>query len=111
MTFGSDWPVAPLSPMDGVYAAVTRRTLDGKNPGGWIPEQKTSVVEALTAYTVTNAYSFGEEDVAGTLEAGKRADFVILSDDPRSVAPESLRDIRVERTVIDGKTVYERDTP
>jgi len=111
MTFGSDWPVAPLSPMDGVYAAVTRRTLDGKNPGGWIPEQKISVVEALTAYTVTNAYSFGEEDVAGTLEAGKRADFVILSDDPRSVAPESLRDIRVERTVIDGKTVYERDTP
>lgn len=107
MTFGSDWPVAPLSPMDGVYAAVTRATLDGKNPRGWIPEQKITVEEALTAYTATNAYSFGEEDISGTLEPGKRADFVVLSDDPRKIAPASLRDIKVLKTVIDGELVFE----
>ncbi len=108
MTFGSDWPVAPLNPMDGVYAAVTRRTLDNKNPGGWIPEQKITVEEALTAYTAANAYSFKEEDISGTLEVGKRADFVILSADPRKVDPNTLRDITVLKTVIGGEVVFER---
>lgn len=108
MTFGSDWPVAPLNPMDGVYAAVTRRTLDDKNPDGWIPEQKITVEEALTAYTATNAYSFKEEDISGTLEPGKRADFVVLSADPFKVDPNSLRDITVLKTVIGGESVYER---
>lgn len=106
MTFGSDWPVAPLSPVQGVYAAVTRQTLDGKNPDGWIPEQKISVEEALTAYTATNAYSFGEEDISGTLEVGKRADFVVLSKDPRNIPVNTIKDITVLRTVINGKTVY-----
>ncbi len=106
LTFGSDWPVAPLSPIEGVYAAVTRRTLDGANPDGWIPEQKISVEEALTAYTATNAYSFGEEDEAGTLEAGKRADFVVLSADPRVIAPEAIREMRVLETIIGGVSVY-----
>lgn len=107
LTFGSDWPVAPLSPLKGVYAAVTRRTVDGANPEGWLPEQKISVEEALTAYTVTNAYAFGEEDVAGTLEFGKRADFVVLSSDPRKLPPEEIGNIVVERTVIAGDVVYE----
>ena len=108
LTFGSDWPVAPLSPIEGVYAAVTRQTLDGANPNGWVPEQKISPEQALTAYTATNAYSFREEGVAGTLEVGKRADFVILSSDPRNIAPEDIRNIEVMRTVIGGTLVYQR---
>lgn len=107
LTFGSDWPVAPLSPLQGVYAAVTRRTTDGANPNGWIPEQKISVEDALTAYTLTNAYAFNEEDMAGTLETGKRADFVVLSDDPRKIPNANLADIDILKTVIGGTSVYE----
>lgn len=107
LTFGSDWPVAPLSPLDGVYAAVTRRTTDDKNPDGWLPEQKISVEEALTAYTSANAYAGFEEDKAGTLEKGKRADLVILSADPRKVAPKEIRNIKVLTTIIDGEVVYQ----
>ena len=106
MTFGSDWPVIPLSPMKGVYAAVTRRTLDGANPEGWIAEQKITVEEALTAYTSTNAYAFNEEDIAGTLEIDKRADFIVLSADPRKIAETELGDVKVLKTVIGGKTVF-----
>ena len=106
LTFGSDWPVAPLSPIKGVYAAVTRRTIDGANPDGWIPEQKIDVEEALTAYTRNNAYAFNEEDVAGTLEANKRADFVVLSLDPRTVEHEKILDIDVLNTVIGGEVVF-----
>lgn len=109
LAFGSDWPVAPLSPLEGVYAAVTRRTIDGANPGGWIPEQKITVEEALTAYTAANAYAGFEEDRAGTLEAGKRADFVVLTEDPRAVDPVTIRDIDVHRTVIGGEAVYEAE--
>ena len=106
LTFGSDWPVAPLSPIKGVYAAVTRQTLDGANPDGWIPDQKISVGEALRAYTSTNAYAFNEELVSGTLEVGKRADFVVLSDDPRSVPQKDIPNMSVMRTVIGGEVVY-----
>ncbi len=107
LTFGSDWPVAPLSPLEGVYAAVTRRTKDDKNPNGWLPEQKISVEEALTAYTSANAYAGFEEDRVGTLQKGKRADLVILSADPRKVAPEEIRNIKVLTTIIDGEVVYQ----
>jgi len=110
LTFGSDWPVAPLSPIEGVYAAVTRQTLDGANPQGWIPEQKFDVEEALTAYTKNNAYAFREDEIAGTLEVDKRTDFVVLSLDPRSSSPEKLRDINVMRTVIAGNTVFDQRT-
>ncbi len=106
LTFGSDWPVAPLAPMKGVYAAVTRRTLDGANPEGWIPEQKISVEEALTAFTAANAYAFGEEDVVGTLEVNKRADFIVLSEDPRTIAQTELGNVKVLKTVIGGNVVY-----
>ncbi len=106
LTFGSDWPVAPLSPIEGVYAAVTRRTTDGANPDGWQPQEKITVEEALTAYTATNAYAGFEEDQAGTLERGKRADFVVLSEDPRSVDPDALRDIKVLATMIGGEVVF-----
>ncbi len=106
LTFGSDWPVAPLSPLEGVYAAVTRRTTDGANPDGWQPQEKITVEEALTAYTATNAYAGFEEDKAGTIELGKRADFVVLSHDPRDVDPIAIREIKVLATVIGGDTVF-----
>jgi len=108
LTFGSDWPVAPLSPIEGLYAAVTRRTTDGAHPHGWIPAQKITAEEAMTAYTSTNAYAMGEEDIAGTLEAGKRADFVVLSKDPRAIDPLAIQSIQVLRTVINGETVFEK---
>lgn len=107
MTFGSDWPVAPLSPLEGVYAAVTRRTIDGANPDGWQPQEKITVEQALKSYTFNNAYANFDEDIAGTLQAGKRADFIILSDDPRAVKPEAIKNIKVNATFIDGNTVFQ----
>jgi len=106
LTFGSDWPVAPLSPLDGVYAAVTRRTIDDANPDGWQPQEKISVEQALKAYTSANAYAGFEEEIAGTLSVGKRADFVILAEDPRAIDPVKIRDIQVVETVIGGEQVY-----
>ena len=106
LTFGSDWPVASLNPMDGIYAAVTRNTGNPEHAQGWVPAQKISVEEALTAYTKSNAFAFFEEDVAGTLEVGKRADFIILSADPRTTPPEALRGITTLETWIDGEQVY-----
>ncbi|MBQ4828157.1 amidohydrolase family protein [Alteromonas sp. MMG017] len=107
LTFGSDWPVAPLSPFEGIYAAVTRSTLDNTNPQGWIAEQKISVEQALTAYTVTNSYSLNDELKRGTLEKGKFADFVVLSHDPRTVPANLIREIKVLKHYINGELVYE----
>jgi predicted amidohydrolase YtcJ len=106
LAFGSDWTVAPLSPLDGIYAAVTRRTLDGKNPGGWVPEQKITVEEALHAYTAGGARAGFQEDRLGTLETGRLADFVALSQDLFRIDPNDIRDVRVLRTVIGGREVY-----
>jgi predicted amidohydrolase YtcJ len=108
LAFGSDWDVAPLAPMQGVDAAVTRRTIDGRNPGGWYPEQKITVAEALSAYTAGAAYAAFEENLKGTLEPGKLADFVVLSADPLASPPEEIQKIEVERTVVGGKVVYSR---
>ncbi|MES3033761.1 MAG: amidohydrolase [Gemmatimonadota bacterium] len=108
LAFGSDWFVAPPRPMEGIYAAVTRRTLDDKNPGGWVPAQKVTVAEALAAYTRGGAYASFEEANRGTLDIGMLADFAILERDITTVAPEQLRTVRVMRTVVGGKTVFER---
>jgi predicted amidohydrolase YtcJ len=108
LAFGSDWDVAPLSPIAGIYAAVTRRTIDGKTPGGWVPEQKITVEEAVRAYTSSAAWAAFEEKEKGSLEAGKLADFVVLSADPFSAAPESLEKIAVETTVVGGRIVSPR---
>jgi len=108
LAFGSDWDVAPLSPLEGIFAAVTRRTTDGKNPAGWVPEQKITVEEALRAYTSSAAYAAFEEGEKGILSPGKLADFVVLSSDLLSAEPEALPRIEVETTVIGGKVVYQR---
>lgn len=108
LAFGSDWTVAPLDPMLGVYAAVTRRTLDDKNPGGWVPEQKITVGEALRAYTYGNAWATFNEQKWGTLAAGRFADVVVLDHDPFAVPPESLGTIKPRFTIVGGKIVYQK---
>ncbi len=111
LTFGSDWTVAPLDPLLGIDAAVTRRTLDGGHPDGWVPEQKIGVEEALRAYTAANAYAGFQEDLLGTLEVGKAADFVVLSDDLLEIDPIRIPEVRVLATVVDGERVFEATPP
>ena len=107
LAFGTDWEVAPLDPMLGIHAAVTRRTLDGANPGGWVPQQKISVDEAVRAYTVGSAYAERQEQHKGMLREGQLADFVLWSQDIWAVAPERIGETRALLTVVDGRVVYE----
>lgn len=109
LAFGTDWDVAPLNPMLGIYAAVTRRTLDDKNPNGWIPEQKISVEETVRAYTYGSAYAEFQENEKGTLEVGKLADFIILSDDIFTVNPNDINKTKVLTTIVDGKIVFQSE--
>jgi predicted amidohydrolase YtcJ len=108
LAFGSDWFVAPPIPLEGIYAAVTRQTIDGKNPDGWVPDQKISVEEALKSYTVRAAFASFEENIKGSIAIGKLADFVILERDITQVDPVEIREVKVLKTVVGGKTVYER---
>jgi hypothetical protein len=107
LAFGTDWYVAPLNPMLGIYAAVTRRTLDGKNPEGWIPGQKITVEESVRAYTVGSAYAEFAEHNKGTLAPGKLADMVILSQDIFRINPVEIERTKVRLTIMDGRVVYE----
>jgi predicted amidohydrolase YtcJ len=107
LAFGSDWPVAPLDPLIGIYAAATRRTLDGRNPEGWIPKQRITVAEAVHAYTVGSAFAEHQEKVKGSIEPGKLADLVVLTDDIFRVATPDLDKVRVYMTVFDGSVIYQ----
>jgi hypothetical protein len=109
VAFGTDWPVAPLNPLFGIYAAVTRQTVDGQNPNGWIPEEKISVEEAIKCYTLNAAYASYEEKIKGSIEVGKLADLVLLSDDILNINPIRIKDIVVEMTVFNGEIVYVRE--
>lgn len=106
LAFGSDWTVATLDPLWGVYAAVTRRTLDGKHPDGWVPEQKISLAEALAAYTAGNAWAVFAENRWGTLAPGRDADVVVLDHNLFTMPSESLATARVSVTLVGGKVVY-----
>jgi predicted amidohydrolase YtcJ len=108
LAFGSDWYVAPPTPMEGIYAAVTRRTLDGKHPGGWIPSQKISVEEALRAYTIDAAYAAFDESRLGSIEPEKLADMVVLEQNPFDVQPEKLNAVPISATIVGGKVVYRK---
>ncbi len=108
VAFGTDWPVAPLNPLLGIYAAVTRRTVDNKNPEGWIPEQKISVEDAIKCYTLNAAYASFEENVKGSIEVGKLADMVVLSDDILTIDPINIKDVKVDMTIFNGEIVYQR---
>jgi predicted amidohydrolase YtcJ len=106
IAFGSDWFVAPPTPLEGIYAAVTRRTLDGKNPDGWVPEQKISVEEALRAYTIDAAYAGFADQNTGSLTVGKLADLVVLDHDITNIPPHQIRDARVNLTLVGGEIVF-----
>src|SRR5436305_4210236 len=107
LAFGTDWHVAPLNPVLGLYAAVTRATLDGKNPGGWIPEEKITLPEAVEAYTLGSAFAEFQEREKGSITPGKLADMVILSENIFDLKPEAIRSAKVESTIVGGKVVYE----
>ena len=109
LAFGSHWFVAPMNPMLGIYAAVTRRKLDGRYPEGWTPEQKLTVAEAVHAYTVGSAYAAGEENIKVSIEAGKLSDLVAVSDDIFHSDPVKIQTTRVDMTIFDGKAVYQQN--
>ncbi|OGD19570.1 MAG: amidohydrolase [Candidatus Aminicenantes bacterium RBG_16_63_16] len=108
LALGSDWTVAPLGPLTGIAAAVTRRTTDGKNPDGWFPEQRLTLEEALTGYTQNGAYAEFAETVKGTIAPGKLADLVVLDRNIFEIQPENIADARVRMTILDGAVIYER---
>src|SRR6185312_16916516 len=103
LAFGSDWTVAPLDPVLGIYAAVTRRTLDGKHPDGWIPEEKIGVEEALRAYTAGDAYGVFAERTRGRLAPGYKADLVLLDRDLTRIPPEEIERAAIRATVVGGR--------
>jgi len=111
LAFGSDWFVAPPTPLEGLYAAVTRRTLNDRNPTGWIPEQKISLEDALRAYTRGAAYATFTEKEKGVIAPGTLADFAIIDRDLTKVAPEAIRDAHIALTAVGGRVVYERKAP
>ncbi|CAN7545095.1 amidohydrolase family protein [Phenylobacterium sp. LjRoot225] len=106
LTFGSDWPVAPLDPLTGIDAAVNRRTIDGRNPNGWQPQERVTVAQALRSYTVANAHAGFQDKKVGRIAPGFLADFVILSDDLFSIDPGAILSVKVQRTVIGGQDAY-----
>jgi predicted amidohydrolase YtcJ len=109
LAFGSDWPVAPLDPLPGVDAAVNRRTLDGGHPNGWVPEQRITVAEAITAYTRGSAFAGFQEGEKGTISPGKFADLVVLGRDIFDPAQrDRIGETKVDVTVVGGKVVFER---
>lgn len=110
LAFGSDWPVAPASPILGIYAATTRRTLDDQNPNGWVPKEKVRVEEALRAYTKNGAYASFDEQLKGILAVGKLADFVILNEDITKIDPIALKDVKVLETYVGGQLKYKRNS-
>ena len=109
LAFGSDWTVAPMDVRQGVYAALTRRTFDGANPDGWVPEEKITLEEALGAYTMGSARAGFMGEKVGSLQPGKFADLVILSQDLFQLDPLEIPAVQVDLTMVDGEIVYHRE--
>jgi predicted amidohydrolase YtcJ len=105
---GSDWPVAEISPLLAIHAAVNRNTADGQFPCGWTPQQKISVDQAIAAFTTGAAYAEFAETEKGSLTPGKFADLVVLSADPYQVDPACIQQIQVLQTIAGGQLVFER---
>ena len=111
LSFGSDWPGTnaawyPISPLLGIYAATTRKTVNGSPDGGWYPEERIGVEDALRAYTVNNAFAGYEENDKGTLEVGKLADITVLDRDLLSIPTDEIKEVRVLYTIVDGRIVF-----
>ena len=111
LAFGSDWTVAPISPILGIYGAVTRYTIDGSEPEGWYPDERLTVEQSLKAYTYGVAFAGFQNDILGTLEVGKLADFVILSNDLFKIPPQEIKNVGVLRTVVGGQAQFLSDEP
>jgi predicted amidohydrolase YtcJ len=103
---GTDAPVELINPFHGLFAAVTRQSRDGQPPGGWYPEEKMTREEALKSYTIWAAYAAFEENLKGSIEVGKLADFIVIDRDYMTCGESEIKDIRVLQTVIGGKLVY-----
>ena len=113
MSFGTDWPGTqaayyPINPLLGIYAAVTRQTVTGQPEGGWFPQERISMEEAIRYYTLNNAYATFEESIKGSIKEGKLADLVVLDRDVLSLPPQELLNAQVVYTLLDGKIVYEK---
>ena len=107
LAFGSDWYVAPPTPLEGIYAAVTRRTLDGKHPEGWVPEQRITVDEALAAYTSGGAYASFEDREKGVIAQGMLADITVIDGDLRTIPAAGIREAKIVRTIVGGQVVFQ----
>lgn len=113
LAFGSDWPGTnasyyPVNPLLGIYAAVTRQTIKGEPAGGWFPEERLSIEEAIKCYTLNPAYAGFEEKTKGSLTAGKLADLVVLSKNILNIPPRQLLETEVLYTILGGKIVYQK---
>jgi predicted amidohydrolase YtcJ len=109
MAFGSDWPVEPLDPMRGLYSAVARKNIEDDFPeGGWFPDQKLTMAEAIKLFTAGSAYASFEENLKGTLEPGKLADMVVLSRDLFTIQPREILETRAVCTILGGRVVFQK---
>jgi predicted amidohydrolase YtcJ len=105
---GTDVPVEPLSPIACFYASISRKTLQGLPPGGYEPDQKMSREEALRSYTIDAAFGAFEENIKGSIEPGKLADFTVFSDNIMTIPEEDILSTEIDMTIINGKVLYER---
>ena len=103
-TGATDYPPGPFEPLMGIQSCVTRTDMNGKL---WGPDQRITIDEALRLYTQNGAYASFEEDVKGSIQAGKLADLVVLSEDITSVDPFTIKDIQIEETIVGGKAIYQ----
>jgi predicted amidohydrolase YtcJ len=115
LSFGTDWPGTsaseyPINPMLGLYAAVTRQTIDGKPEGGWFPNERIGIEDAIRAYTYNTAYANFEETTKGSIEVGKLADLTVLSKNLLRIPPKEILTTEVIYTIVNGKIVYEVST-
>ena len=108
VAFGTDWPVEPLNPMLGLYAAVTREFLEGGPEGGWFPDEKLTMEQAVEFYTLGSAYAEFQEDVKGSIKAGKLADIVVLDKNLFEIPHKEILETKVDMTILGGEIVYQK---
>lgn len=106
LIFGSDSPVEPVNPFWGIYAAVERKDGEGNPAEGWVAQERLSLQEAFEAFISEPPVIAGEGDIKGTLAPGKRADFVLVENNPFNVSPETLRDMKISATAVGGEVVF-----
>lgn len=106
LTFGSDCPVETVNPIRDLYVSITRRGEDGYPNNGWYPEHRLTLEQAIYSYTYEGAYASADEDIKGSIEIGKLADLIVLSDDIFKISPKDILDVKVIHTILDGNIVY-----